>query len=114
MRGTGATKETNMWERSAEKEKEKEKEPANDGASSSKTRREDGCMRKMADPWARGGRAAAPQLGVLSTLTILWFEEKQAPLRASQQAPPTDADAVSGALASADTNPSISTSCGHG
>ena len=74
---------TGKKERSAEKEKEKEKEPANDGASSSKTRREHGCMRKKDDQRARGGRAAAPQLGVLSTLTILWFEENQAPPRAS-------------------------------
>ena len=72
-----------MWGRSAEKENEKEKEPANDGASSSKTRREASCMRKKDDPRARGGRAAAPQLGVLSTLTILWFEENQVPPRAS-------------------------------
>jgi hypothetical protein len=71
LRGAGATKETNRWERSAEKEKGKEREPAKDGASSLKTRSVDGCMRKKDDPRARGGRAAAPQLGVLSTLTIL-------------------------------------------
>ena len=71
LSGAGATKETNRWERSAEKEQEKKWEPAKDGASSSKSRREDGCRRKNDDPRARGGRAAAPQLGVLYTLTIL-------------------------------------------
>jgi hypothetical protein len=65
LSGTGVTKDINRWGRSAEKEKE----PAKDGASSSK--REDGGRRKKDDPRARGGRAAAPQLGALSTPTIL-------------------------------------------
>jgi len=60
----------------------------------------------------RGGPAAAPEPGVLTTPTILQHVAEQAPPRASQQAPPTDA--ISGAVASADANPPTSTSCGHG
>lgn len=88
LSSTGVAKDINRWERSAEKDKEKKKEPAKDGAPSSK--RENGGRREV------DARA-------LGRPTILQREAKQAPTRASQKAPPTDA--ISGDIVSEDTDP---------
>jgi len=68
---------------------EKEGKPAKDGTSN--PNRDGGGRRKEDDARARGGPAAATQPGILSAPTILQRETMEAPPRASQEAPPTDA-----------------------
>ena len=68
---------------------EREGKPAKVGTSSSN--RDGGGRRKEEGARARGGPAAAMQPGILSAPTTLQREIKQAPPRASQEAPPTDA-----------------------